>query len=156
MIPYRTIAIPTELASRVRSTLRAPHYGHPVHVEVATGYGPCRHCLRPFAVGRDRRLLFTYDPFAGLEPFPVPGPVFIHEQECPRYPEHAGFPGGIDEDGLTIIAYARGRDVRDRVHARDEVEVSDAIQRLLAGDAIDYLHVRNTAAGCYDLRIERG
>jgi hypothetical protein len=33
--------------------------------------------------------------------------------------------------------------------------VEPAIDRLLDRADVDYIHVRDTAAGCYDLRIER-
>lgn len=154
MSPFRTIAIPTATASAVRATLKAPRYGHPAHAEVATGHGPCRHCLRTFRVGVDRRILFTYDAFDDLEPFPLPGPVFIHEDACERYPEGAGFPDGLRPYAVTLSGYGRGRLLREQVRAeggRAEVE----IERLLARADVDYIHVRDTSAGCYDFRIER-
>lgn len=43
---YRVHGIPLAVATTVRDTLRAPQYGHPAPVEVATGYGPCRLCLQ--------------------------------------------------------------------------------------------------------------
>ena len=49
-MPFRTVAIPTSTADSVRTTLASPGYGHPAHVEVANGHGPCRHCLRTFRV----------------------------------------------------------------------------------------------------------
>lgn len=151
---YKVVAISEGLAGKVRTSRRSPGYGHPVHAEVATGYGPCRLCLRDFAVGVDRRLLFTLDPFHGVEEFPLPGPVFIHEDECDRHAEAAGFPTDLLSHDLTFAAYARGRVLRaeERVAGRN---IEGAIARLLARGDVDYLHVRDTAAGCYDLRIER-
>jgi len=73
MLPIRIVAIPTEVAKAVRATLRAPVYGFPAHAEVATDAAPCRHCLRTFIAGKDRRILFTYDRFAGVESLPQPG-----------------------------------------------------------------------------------
>ena len=67
MIPYRIIALPTQIAEEVRTIGKAPRYGHPAITEVAKGYGPCRHCLRTFAVGVERRTLFTYDSFDTVE-----------------------------------------------------------------------------------------
>jgi len=64
---FRYVALTTEVADAVRATLTSPRYGHPAHVEVAKGHGPCRHCLRTFDVGQERRILFTLDPFDGLE-----------------------------------------------------------------------------------------
>ena len=154
MPDYRFVAITESTAERVRATRKSPGYGHPVHAEIATGYGPCRLCLRDFAVGVDRRLLFTFDPFHGLEPFPLPGPVFIHETECDRHPEYGEFPGDLLAHDLTLAAYGRGRRLRgeERVHGN---EIEPALVRLLGRKDVDYLHVRDTQAGCYDLRVER-
>jgi hypothetical protein len=88
---FRVAAIPTKVADLVRSTMRSPGYGHPAHTEIATGYGPCRHCLRDFQLGKDRRILFTYDPFYGIEPLPLPGPIFIHAGACERFPVMEAF-----------------------------------------------------------------
>jgi len=151
---YRFLAIGEATAEKVRTTRKSPGYGHPVHAEIATGYGPCRLCLRDFNVGTDRRLLFTLDPFYGLEPFPLPGPVFIHEVECDRYPEYAGFPENLLAHDLTLVAYGRGRIQR----AEERVAnggVEPTLERLLALPDVDYVHVRDTSAGCYDLRVER-
>jgi hypothetical protein len=60
---YRVVAIEDAVASEVRNTGRSPRYGRAAHVELASGYGPCRLCLRAFRVGEERRTLFTFDPF---------------------------------------------------------------------------------------------
>jgi len=98
--PFRVVAIPDEVAESVRTNRVAPIYGHPTHIEVAKGYGPCRLCLRTFRVGADRRVLFTYDSFHGKEKLPLPATLF------------------------------------DRAN-------------------VDYIHVRDTDAGCFDFAIER-
>jgi hypothetical protein len=154
MTRYSTIALPTEIARGVRATMESPRYRHPAYVKVATGYGPCRHCLRTFHVGEERRILFTYDPFDGLEPYPLPGPIFIHEAECERYPEDGGFPEDLKAHPLTISGYGKGRILREQAHIAGNA-VEPEIERILGRDDVDYILVRDTAAGCYDLRIER-
>ena len=154
MPPYRVIAVPDAIADNVRTTLTSPQYGHPAHREIAKGYGPCRQCLRAFAVGAERRILFTYDPFEATDPLPLPGPVFIHESACKRYPERAGFPEDLRHHPLTLTAYGRGRVVRSQEYITDGC-VEPVIDRLLARADVDYIHVRDTGAGCYDCRIER-
>ena len=151
---YRVVALDPETARKVRESRRSPGYGHPVHSEIATGYGPCRLCLRDFEIGVDRRLLFTCDPFFGLEDYPLPGPVFIHEAECDRHPEDQGFPVDLLAHRLTLNAYGRGRRLRaeERVEAAGAIE--SAVGRLLSRPDVDYLLVRDTDAGCYDFRIE--
>jgi hypothetical protein len=151
---YRIVAIPDELAEAVRATGRSPGYGHPTHAEVATGHGPCRLCLRSFEIGSERRILFTLDPFRGTETLPLPGPVFIHESPCERYPEDAGFPADLRRHPLTFNAYGRGRRLQAQAYAADGA-VEPVIERLLARPEVDYIHVRDTAAGCFDFLIER-
>lgn len=151
---FRVAAIPTKVAELVRTTRSSPGYGHPAHEEVATGYGPCRHCLRDFQVGKDRRILFTYDPFHGIEPLPLPGPIFIHAESCERFPDAGGFPQDLRSHRLTFAAYGDSRRlVSEEYVANGEVE--PAISRLLERNEVNYVHVRNTEAGCYDFRIER-
>ncbi len=70
--------------------MKAPVYGHPADIEHAVERAPCRHCLRLIRPGAERQILFTYDRFAGVEALPLgPGPVYIHEHACERYPENA-------------------------------------------------------------------
>jgi hypothetical protein len=154
MQSYRVVAIGDRIANAVRQTLRSPGYGHPAHSEVATGYGPCRQCLKTFAVGAERRILFTYDSFYGRESFPLPGPVFIHEHDCERYPEDAGFPVDMLTHRLTLNAYGTGRRLVAQRYVSNGV-VEPELQRLLEDRDVAYIQVRDTDAGCYDFSIER-
>ncbi|MBA2564605.1 MAG: DUF1203 domain-containing protein [Gemmatimonadetes bacterium] len=153
MHAYRTLAIPTQIAEAVRVSRVSPQYGHPVHAEVATGYGPCRLCLDKFTAGADRRLLFTYDPFDGYESLPLPGPVFVHEAGCERWDEHAGFPEQLRGLLLTLNAYARGRRLIAQEYVADGA-VAPVLQRLLAHPELAFIHVRNTEAGCFMFTVE--
>ena len=85
---------------------------------------------------------------------PLPGPVFIHESACERHHEDAGFPSDLVSHRLTLNAYASGRklvNVRYVVDGNPEPAIVD----LLSRTDVDYIHVRDTDAGCYDFRIER-
>lgn len=154
MQSYRVVAVGDRIADAVRKTSQSPGYGHPAHTEVATGYGPCRQCLRTFAVGKDRRILFTYDAFYGKERLPLPGPVFIHEDYCERYPEDAGFPVDMLSHRLTLNAYAPGRQLVAQSYVSNGL-IEPELQRLLGQRDVAYIHVRDTDAGCYDFCIER-
>jgi len=131
MQPIRIVAIPTQVAAAVRSTMRAPGYGFPAHMEAATDAAPCRRCLRLIAPGDTRRILFTYNRFAGVESVPQPGPVYVHAEPCPRYEENAGFPKELRESPRTLEGYARGR----RLIAQEYVtngEFEPAVDRLFS------------------------
>jgi hypothetical protein len=154
MSGYKFIAIPQETADRVRGTMKSPGYGHPAHREIASGYGPCRLCLKCFEIGKEERILFTLDPFYGLENLPLPGPVFIHAEDCKRYDEMSEFPEDLRTHPLTLNGYARGRRLLVQSYINDG-QVDMALDRVLSQPEVDYVHVRDTNAGCYDLRVER-
>ncbi len=154
MIPFRVVGIPEDLSRQARREMKSPQYGHPAHAEIAKGYGPCRACLGTFRTGVDERLLFTYDPFAGLDPYPSPGPVFIHSAECTAYAA-PGFPPELRDLPLTFEGYGDGRWIVARERASG-ADIEPALERLLASTDVRYVHVRNTEAGCFIARVERG
>jgi hypothetical protein len=154
MQSMRIIAIPTETAETVRATLRAPVYGFPAHAEVGTDDAPCRHCLRTIKAGGDRRILFVYDRFAGIESLPQPGPVYVHLDACPRYSEDAGFPEELRGSPRTLEAYACGRRLLAQEYVADG-KFEPIIEELFARSDVDYLQVNSTTAGCFTFRIER-
>ncbi|TFG43273.1 MAG: DUF1203 domain-containing protein [Gemmatimonadales bacterium] len=133
--------------------MRSPQYGHPAHQEAASGYGPCRHCLRTFLPAQEDRLLFTYQPIQESGGLPAPGPIFVHAGHCERYdqpelpPDLAGLP-------LVIEGYRRGGFLllQSQVGAESAQTV---VAQVLAGVGVDYAHVRNAEAGCFIARVER-
>jgi hypothetical protein len=149
----RILAIETEIAQQVRATLKAPVYGFPAHLEVAEDAAPCRHCLRTIAP-KERRILFTYDRFTGKESLPQPGPVYIHADGCPRYPESAGFPEELRGSPRTVEAYALGRRLKGQEHVADG-RFEPIIEKLFADRDVDYVQINSTTAGCFTFRIER-
>ena len=154
MTSIRVVAIPTEVAEAVRSTLRAPGYGFPAHAEMGDDDAPCRHCLRTITASVDRRILFTYDRFAGVESLPQPGPVYVHEKSCPRYAADAGYPEELRGSPRTLEAYARGRRLVAQEFVADG-RFEPAIEKLFTNRDVEYVQVNSTTAGCFTFRIER-
>ena len=151
MLRYRISGIPESLAREVRSTLQSPQYGHPAHVETATGYGPCRQCLRTFRQGEEERILFTYQPFAAPA-LPDPGPVFIHREACDRYDDLA-FPEELRSIPLVVESYSASGEMLERCLAGDDP--IEQVLELRAGDPqVQYLHLRNAEAGCFIARVQ--
>jgi len=70
-------------------------------------------------------------------------------------PADGGFPESIRRRRLTLIGYGRGAIVRafERVENGDPIPV---VERLLVRPDVEYVHVRDADAGCYDFRIEAG
>lgn len=132
--------------------MKSPQYGHPAHRELATGTGPCRSCLRTFEVGRDERVLFTYQPFSDPGSLPAPGPVFIHADPCARY-EALELPTDFRELPVVVEAYGTGGRLlfQERVIGATTEAVLD---RAFATTEAVYAHLRNGEAGCFMARVE--
>jgi hypothetical protein len=150
---FRFQGIPDALAAEVRTTLRSPQYGHPAHRELAQGYGPCRVCLRTFAVGEDERILFTYQPFREPGSLPAPGPVFIHARECARY-DAAELPPDFRSLPLVFEAYRAGGDLLAQERVGDRL-ADEVLAKIYGATGADYLHIRNGEAGCFMARVDR-
>jgi hypothetical protein len=153
VLRYRIRGLPAVLTDEVRRTLRSPGYGHPVMAELAGGTGPCRQCLDTFEVGVDRRLLFTHRPQAEAGTITAPGPVFIHEHDCPRY-DAAEFPEGLESLPLAIEARAdAGVVLQCRMGAGEAAR--RAVDELLLDPAVTHLYLRHAEAGCFIARVDR-
>ena len=154
MIEIAVTGISEEVARHVRNHGTDPIWGHAAVTQPATGFGPCRFCLRTFRAGEELRILFTHDTYAGVSEFPQPGPVFIHADECDRY-DGSEFPTTLGELELTFEAVAAG----PRVVELERTTGADAertLARLFELPDVDYVNVRNTEAGCFVARVDRG
>jgi hypothetical protein len=154
MSSYRVVAIPSEVAEQVRATGKSPNYGFPVHREVAAGRAPCRHCLKLIRKDEEELLLFTYDPFRELGEPPLPGPVYIHAENCGRHPDSDAIPEEYRGRLLTLEGYGENRALVKEIRVSDGAE-ERAAEELFSEARIRYVNVRSTEAGCFLFRLER-
>ena len=150
----RVIALPTATVQRVLATQKSPGYGHPAHTELATGHGPCRHCLKPFRIGEEQRTLFTCNPFYNLAEIPLPGPVFIHSDLCERFHEDAGYPSELLAYPAVMDAYDANQNLIQQRRSIDGNHLT-LLHEMLSTNAVRYVLVRDLEAGCFDFRVER-
>ena len=132
--------------------MRSPQYGHPAHAEVATGYGPCRLCLRTFTVGTDERVLFTYQPFTDAAALPAPGPVFIHREPCERY-DAVGLPEALRPLPLVVEGYGDAGALLLQLRV-GPAGVDAAFDEVFGRSGAHYAHLRNAEAGCFIARVD--
>lgn len=151
---YQIIPIPTDIANVARERLISPQYKSlKADVSIATGYGPCRSCLKVFNEGADERIYITYNSFEGLSDLPDPGPIFIHKNECMRF-SGEGFPPEI----LDLPVYLEAFGDESFLVRRDRMEpekVDDQIAELFSNPAGKFVNLRNAEAGCFIARVER-
>jgi hypothetical protein len=152
MAAFRFQGIPDAVAATVRETMRAPGYGHPAHRETARSYGPCRLCLRTFDIGKEDRILFTYQPFRDAGSLPAPGPVFVHADACTRYDAPA-LPPDFRSLPLVFEAYGGGGRLLAQERVGDRIP-EDVLNGMFDRDGAAYVHVRNGEAGCFMARVE--
>lgn len=145
--------IAREMATQVRHTRQSPQYGHPVHQEQARGTGPCRQCLRAFAVGAEDRILFTYSPFDGVSRLRQPGPIFIHAAECGPH-DGMGYPEGLLGIPIVVQAYYDDGTIADP-RPLPEGDESSRLGVLFDEPRVRFAHLRHAEAGCFIARVER-
>jgi hypothetical protein len=146
-------SVPQDIADEVRRTRRSPGYGHPAHLETASGSGPCRCCLRTFVPGVDRRLLFTFRPAADDGSLLAPGPVFIHADHCEAWTGE-GFPPALRALSLAFEARSDGSRV-NALLSRDDLPAERQLATLFDEADAQWVAVRHAEAGCFIARVDR-
>lgn len=155
MVSYKIQAIDSKITQYVRETRTDPIYGHDVRVEKAppSGYGPCRSCLKTFSEG-ERRLLFLYNPFSQEQESDFAGPVFVHESHCQEYQKDLEFPEEIRNLPISLRGYAdNGGFIAEEIP--NETNIETLIEKLFINPDVSFIHVRNTEAKCFIMRINR-
>ena len=158
MSKFKIVPLTADYAEKIRKT-RTDDFGHEVVEQVATGSGPCRVSLKPFAKGKDRRLLLSHSPFTTDNAFNQPGPIFINSETVEPYSDVHRFPPEIKANKrsfpLSLIGYDQNQQMllTELVGDRD---VDDLISEIFEHRPdIEYLHARNARACCYICRIDR-
>jgi hypothetical protein len=150
---FKVKPISPDITDQVRQTLVSPQYKSlKAFVDIATGYGPCRSCLKTFDQGTDKRLFFTYNAFEGRADLPDPGPIFIHGHECKAYDADV-FPPDLRQLPMLFEGFDARGDLITRERA-DREELETQITGILASPLVEYIHIRNAEAGCFIARIE--
>ena len=155
---FRIIPLTFDYAARIRES-KKDDFGHEVTEHIANGYGPCRVSLKPFKLGTDTRLLFSYSPFDMDNSFNQTGPIFIHKDPVDAYSDIYQFPPEIKADKkhfpLTLIGYDNQQQMvfTKLVGDRDVDEM--IVDIFYRRSEIAYLHARNAEAGCFICKIER-
>lgn len=150
---FKIVPISSEIAEKARRSLISPQYTSlKAFVDVATGYGPCRSCLKTFRQGEEERLFFTYNAFEGLSELPDPGPIFIHHDECREFDQDT-FPPDLRELPLLFEGYGKDGEMIRREKAAGE-NIETQVAGILGSPSVEYIHIRNYEAGCFIARIE--
>jgi Protein of unknown function (DUF1203) len=158
MKQFKIVPLSEEYARKLRESQK-DDFGHGIVEQVATGKGPCRVSLKPFAIGEDVRLLLSHSPFCFDNAFDQSGPIFIHKKEVEAYKDVHRFPPEIKADKesfpLTLIGYNKEQKmVFTRLVGDDDIDL--LIPKLFEEQAeVEYFHVRNAEACCFICKVEK-
>jgi uncharacterized protein DUF1203 len=149
---FRVEAIPADTLSRVRSTGR-DEAGNELRTRVDDeGGSPLRCCLRDTTPG-ERVLLIAYTPPGVTGPYAERGPVFIHAEPCPGYPDVDRYPAGLGHRRQIVRGYDRAGNMATATLVADGTEAEQELVTVLGRPDIQVAHVRNVAAGCYNFAV---
>lgn len=158
MKQFKIVPLDLDYVRRIREANK-DDYGHELIEQVATGRGPCRVSLKPFTVGKDKRLLFSHSPFTIDNAYNQTGPILIFKDEVEPYSDVHRFPPEIKEDKrhfkLALLGYSKEQMM---VYTKlvGDLDVDTLISEIFEKHPeVDYLHARNADAGCYICKIER-
>lgn len=150
------VSMPTETARAYQAGgLDANGQAPERHISDGDGI-PCRHCQRDVAAG-EPYLILNYRPFPAPQPYAESGPIFLHADACPRFPEVAELPPVFAVRKLFLI---KGYSADDRIvygtgQLVPPAELSAAAADILARDDVAYVHARSAYNNCFQCRIER-
>ncbi len=115
---------------------------------------PCRVSLEDAAVG-DELLLLPFEHLRTRSPYRASGPVFVRAGARRAVLEPGLLPPYVTRRWMSVRAYDAD-DMMTAADVCDGAEVHGVIERLLADDAVAFLHLHNAKRGCYSCRVERG
>ncbi len=115
---------------------------------------PCRVSLEDARVG-DELLLLPFDHLdEPASPYRAGGPIFVRRGVARAVLEPGVLPPYITRRMMSVRAYdARHMMLAGEVWGGEAVRVP--IERLLADEAVSYIHLHNAGRGCFACRVER-
>ena len=157
MTTLRFVALNSETVKSLRNGGKDANGQRPERQVSDGGGNPCRHCLEDMPEG-DAFLVLAHRPFPDPQPYAEVGPLFVHAEDCPRYPESAGVPAYLKTREAILI---RGYGTDDRIvygtgQAVPPEDIEAASAKLFDRPDIAYIHARSASNNCYQFRIERG
>lgn len=123
-----------------------------VVADAPTGF-PCRVSLADAAPG-DELLLLPFEHLSTRSPYRATGPVFVR-RGVPRAVLAPGeIPPYVTRRAMSVRAYD-ANDMMVDADVCDGADVRGALDRMLADDAVAFIHLHNAKRGCFSCRVER-
>jgi len=123
-----------------------------VVADAPTGF-PCRVSLADAAAGEEL-LLLPFEHLSTRSPYRASGPVFVRRGVARAVLAPGEIPPYVTRRAMSVRAYdANGMMVDADVC--DGSDVRGPLDRMLADDAVAFIHLHNAKRGCFSCRVER-
>jgi hypothetical protein len=114
---------------------------------------PCRVSLADAAPG-DELLLLPFEHLSTRSPYRASGPVFVRRGVSRAVLAPGEIPPYVTRRVMSVRAYDAD-DVMIDADVCDGADVRGALERMLADDAVEFIHLHNAKRGCFSCRVER-
>jgi hypothetical protein len=153
MATFEIHALPADVLANVRAG-GVGAAGVPVERVVAIGGEPVRCCLRDAAPGEEM-LLFGYEPALPASPYREVGAVYVHAAACAGTPAPDRYPPDWYGRPQVLRAYDKRGWIHPATRVHDGTQPEAVIAEMLADPAVELIHSRNIAYGCYMFAVTR-
>lgn len=123
-----------------------------VVADAAVGF-PCRVSLVDANVG-DELLLLPFEHLDARSPYRASGPVYVRAGARRAVLEPGAIPPYVSRRLMSARAYD-ANDMMVDAAVCEGVDVHATLERLLADDAVAFIHLHNAKRGCFSCRVER-
>ena len=111
---------------------------------------PCRRCLVDAQPG-EALLLLSYDPWTIDSPYRQPGPIFVHERDCPT-----AVVGELPDQQRRRLLSVRAFDAEGLARKAFVADGSSLdLDAVLADPEVSFVHLHNAGPGCFAARVDR-
>jgi hypothetical protein len=153
MATFEIHALPADVLANVRARVVGAA-GIPAERVVATGGEPIRCCLRDAAPGEEL-LLFGYEPALPTSPYREVGPVYAHASACADTAAPDRYPPDWYGRPQVLRAYDKRGWIHPATRVHDGTQPEAVIAEMLADPAVELIHSRNVAYGCFMFAVTR-
>ena len=123
-----------------------------VVADAPTGF-PCRVSLADAEAG-DELLLLPFEHLSTGSPYRASGPVFVRRGARRAVLAPGEIPPYVTRRWMSVRAYDAD-DMMVAAEVCDGAEVRAVIERLIADEAVAFIHLHNAKRGCFSCRVER-
>jgi hypothetical protein len=153
---FRCVPIPTETARRWREIGRDDR-GSTLHRRVVDGPGfPCRHCLRLGETG-EVMLLGSYDLPRPQGVYWTPSPIFVHENDCPRFDAADEIAPIVLANGIVSVRSYDAEEMclYDLGAISEGKDVAPILMRALSDSRTRHVNIHTARPGCMLTAVEK-